>query len=134
MSQKTIELLEQMGVNISDGKGSSLLTKETEPWQAEAGDIMIAGLGSSSWQHIDDTGTRVNGINGYCHILCNPFYTAYATRPKKNQLTVIVLLQNSEEPIFLFNQQTKEWLSKFETPLWAQGQIAEWPRGKLLRE
>ncbi len=86
---KSIELLEQMGVNISEGKVSSLLTKETEPWQAEADDILIAGLGSSIWQHIDDTGTRVNGVNGYCHILCNPFYTAYTTRPKKNRLTVI---------------------------------------------
>ncbi len=131
---KIIELLEQMGVNISKGKVSSLLTKETEPWQAEADDIVIAGLGSSSWQHIDDTGTRVNGVNGYCHILCNPFYTAYATRPKKNRLTVITLLQNSEKPTLLFNQQTEEWLDKFEIPLWARKKIAEWPQQKLLNE
>ena len=131
---KTIELLEQMGVNISEGKVSSLLTKETEPWQAEADDIMIAGLGSSVWQHIDDTGTRVNGVNGYCHILCNPFYTAYATRPKKNRLTVITLLQNREEPVLLFNQQTEEWLDKFEIPLWTRKKIAAWPQEKLLSE
>lgn len=129
---KIIELLEQMGVNISKGKVSSLLTKETEEWKAEADDIMMAGLSSSSWQHIDDTGTRVNGVNGYCHILCNPFYTAYATRPKKNRLTVIALLQNSEESTFLFNQQTEEWLDKFEVTLWARKQIIEWPQGKLL--
>lgn len=131
---KIIELLEQMGVNISDGKVSSLLTKETEPWQAEANDIMIAGLGSSSWQHIDDTGTRVNGVNGYCHILCNPFYTAYATRSKKNRLTVITLLQNSEKPLLLFNQQTGKWLDTFEVPLWSRKKIAEWPQEKLLSE
>lgn len=131
---KIIELLEQMGVNISKGKVSSLLTKETDPWRAEAGDILIAGLGSSSWQHIDDTGTRVNGINGYCHILCNPFYTTYATRPKKNRLTVITLLQNSEEPVLLFNQQTEEWLDKFELPLWVRKKITEWPQEELLNE
>ena len=131
---KIIELLEQMGVNISKGKVSSLLTKETEEWQAEADDIMMAGLGSSSWQHIDDTGTRVNGVNGYCHILCNPLYTAYATRPKKNRLTVIALLQNSEESTFLFNQQTEEWLDKFEIPLWARKKISMWPQAKLLSE
>lgn len=131
---KIIELLEQMGVNISAGKVSSLLTQETEPWQVEADDIMIAGLGSSSWQHIDDTGTRVNGVNGYCHILCNPFYTAYATRPKKNRLTVIALLQNSEKPVILFNQETRAWLDKFEIPLWARKQIAKWPQEKLLSE
>ncbi|MCK5897328.1 MAG: transposase [Cocleimonas sp.] len=131
---KIIEFLEQMGVNISKGKVSSLLTKETEPWQAEADDIMIAGLGSSRWQHIDDTGTRVNGVNGYCHILCNPFYTAYATRPKKNRLTVITLLQNSEEPVFLFNQQTEEWLDKFRLPFWVRKEVVGWSSEKLRSE
>lgn len=131
---KIIELLEQMGVNISKGKVSALLTKETEPWQEEAEAIVMAGLKSSSWQHLDDTGTRVNGVNGYCHILCNPFYTAYATRPKKDRLTVIAVLQNSEKAVLLFNQQTPEWLAKFEIPLWAQKEIAAWPQGEWLSE
>jgi len=131
---KIIELLEQMGVNISKGKVSALLTKETKSWEEEADAIVIAGLKSSSWQHLDDTGTRVNGVNGYCHILCNPFYTAYATRPKKDRLTVIAVLQNSEKAIFLFNQQTPEWLAKFEIPLWVQKQIAAWPQGVWLSE
>jgi len=131
---KIIELLEQMGVNISKGKVSALLTKETEPWQKEATAIVIAGLKSSSWQHLDDTGTRVNGVNGYCHILCNPFYTAYATRAKKDRLTVIAVLQNSEKAVLLFNEQTSAWLDTFEIPLWAQKQIATWPQGKLLSE
>ena len=131
---KIIELLEQMGVNISKGKVSTLLTKETGAWQAEADEIVQAGLSSSSWQHIDDTGTRVNGVNGYCHILSNPFYTAYATRPYKNRLTVIAVLQNSQKSVFLFNQQTETWLDKFGIPLWAREKIAQWPQDKLLDE
>jgi len=129
---KIIELLEQMGVNISKGKVSTLLTKETEPWQAEADEIVVAGLGSSSWQHIDDTGTRVNGVNGYCHILGNPFYTAYATHAGKDRLTVIGVLQNSRTGVYLCNQQTQQWLQKFTLPIWAQKQIAQWPQGVLL--
>jgi Transposase IS66 family len=131
---KIIELLEQMGVNISDGKVSNLLTKETEPWQKEADEIIIAGLSSGSWQHYDDTGTRVDGVNGYCHILCNPFYTAYATHPKKDRLTVIAVLQNSEKAVMLFNGETEEWLKKFEVPLWAQKRIDQWPQERLLDE
>jgi hypothetical protein len=131
---KIIELLEQMGVNISDGKVSNLLTKETEPWQEETDDIIVAGLSSGRWQHYDDTGTRVNGVNGYCHILCNPFYTAYATHRKKDRMTVIAVLQNSEKAVMLFNGETESWLKKFEVPLWAQKQIAQWPQGRLLDE
>jgi hypothetical protein len=44
------------------------------------------------------------------------------------------VLQNSEKPVLLFNQQTKEWLRKFEIPLWAQKEIAAWPQEKLLSE
>lgn len=127
---KIVELLEQMGVNISKGKVSSLLSKRTEMWQAEADAILVAGLGSSHWQHIDDTGTRVNGKNNYCHILCNPFYTSYATRPKKNRLSVIAVLQNNERAVCLFNQETEKWLEKFSTPHWVQKEIRVWSSGK----
>ena len=129
---KIIELLEQMGVNISKGKVSTLLSKETALWEAEADAILQAGLSSSTWQHIDDTGTRVNGVNGYCHILCNPFYTSYATRPKKNRLSVIAVLQNTERAVCLFNQETEKWLTQFNTPDWVQKEIAKRFSGSII--
>ena len=131
---KIIEFVEQMGVNISKGSVSSWLSQPSAAWQQEADEILIAGLGSSSWQHLDETGTRVDGINHYCHILCNPFYTAYATRRRKDRLTVVAVLQNSEEPVYLFNEQTAYWLALFKVPQWAQRQLATWPQDVLLTE
>lgn len=66
--------------------------------------------------------------------LCNPFYTAYATRRRKDRLTVIAVLQNSEQPVYLFNEQTAKWLDTFDVPQWAQRHLATWPQGKLLDE
>jgi hypothetical protein len=131
---KIIEFVEQMGVNLSKGIVSAWLSQKTEAWQQEADDILVAGLESSSWQHIDDTSTRVDGVNHHCHILCNPFYTAYATRRRKDRLTVIAVLQNSEQPVYLFNEQTAKWLDTFDVPKWAQRHLATWPQGKLLDE
>lgn len=131
---KIIEFVEQMGINLSKGIVSDWLSRQTERWEQEADEILIAGLGSSSWQHIDDTGTRVDGVNYHCHILCNPFYSAYATRPRKDRLTVISVLQNSEQPVYLFNEQTAAWLQQFEVPQWAQRRVATWPQGRLLSE
>ena len=131
---KIIEFVEQMGVNLSKGVVSEWLSQQTEMWQQEADDILVAGLGSSSWQHIDDTSTRVDGVNHYCHILCNPFYTAYATRRRKDRLTVVAVLQNSEQPVYLFNEQTVTWLDTFNVPQWAQRCLATWPQGQLLNE
>jgi|GEM_PF-4491495 len=87
---KIAEVFKQFGVRISSGEVSNLLTKDTEPWQAEACAVLKAGLASTSWQNmaprsraarsrgratLDDTPTRVDGDNYYCHILSNPLYT-----------------------------------------------------------
>ena len=58
--------------------------------------IINAGLQSTDYQHIDDTGARVKGKNHYTHVLCNPFYTAYFTRPSKDRLTVLKVLAGNE--------------------------------------
>lgn len=135
MSEPKIgELLAQMGIAISAGQISNLLVKQTAPWHAEADAILHAGLASTAWQHMDDTATRVNGVNHYCHVLCNPFYSWYATRPTKDRLTLIALLQNTLEPIYLLNEQTVDYLATFNIPQWAQAAIGQWPQGELLTQ
>jgi len=69
---KVAELLRSAGVQISDGHSSNLLIKDQVAFHAEKDALYQAGLASSPWQHLDDTSTRVNGQNGYCHIVCNP--------------------------------------------------------------
>jgi regulator of replication initiation timing len=129
---KIVEVLGQMGTLISEGEVSNLLIKKQGLWQAEATEVLKAGLASSSWQHMDDTATRVNGVNQHCHVLCNPFYTWYATRPQKDRLTVIAILQNSEQPVYQLNEQTHNWLTVFAVPQWAQQCVRQWPQEKLL--
>lgn len=129
---KIAELLQNIGVHISDGQISNLLIKEKAAWHEEKRAIYRAGLASSSWQHSDDTGTRVNGENQHCHVVGNPLYTAYFTRPGKDRLTLISILQDVTEPPLLLNDSTADWLEQFDTPQWAQQLIATWPHERLL--
>lgn len=129
---KIIEFLSHFGLSISAGQLSNLLTKQHQPWQTEKDEIYQAGLESSSWQHIDETSTRVNGHNHFCHILGNPLYTAYFTRPGKDRLTVIEILQNVTEAPLQFDDQTAVWLDIFAVPHWAQRVIAGWPQSVAL--
>jgi hypothetical protein len=59
--RKILELYENMGVQISAGHLSNLLIKGQEQFHAEKAEMCEAGLGSSPFQHIDQTSTRVNG-------------------------------------------------------------------------
>jgi hypothetical protein len=129
---KIVEMLSYLGIYISDGQVSNILTKGNECWHSEKEAVYREGLNSSSWQHIDDTSTRVNGENQYCHIVGNPLYTAYFTRPHKDRLTVIELLQNLPESQFLLNSQTDQWLDSFDVPQWARTLIGQWPHHEWL--
>ena len=73
-------------------------------------------LYSSNYQHIDDTSARVNGEQWYTHILCNPYYTAYFTKPHKDRLTILKILLNDSDLQFEFNETAFELLKTFEIP------------------
>jgi hypothetical protein len=65
-------------------------------------------------------------------VIGNPLYTAYFTRPRKDRLTIIEILQNVSEAQFLLDEQTPGWLETFAVPQWAQRTIAHWPDHVLL--
>lgn len=121
---KILEFLTQFGISISTGQISNLLVKGQDTWHEEKDAIWRAGLRSSDWQHMDDTATRVDGENQHCHVVCNPYYTAYFTRPSKDRLTLIHLLQGTKELQLLLNPESLEWFDLLRTPQWAQKKLA----------
>ncbi len=100
---KILEVLQTVGMQISAGQLSDLLIKDQEVFHAECTAIVRAGLASSPWHHLDSTGTRVNGSNQHCHVLCNPLYTFYCTTPSKDRLSMLRVLQGGADPTFQFN-------------------------------
>jgi len=100
MSEPKIRgFLQTVGLLISAGQLSNLLIKDQDLFHAERAQVVQAGLESSPWQHLDSTGTRVNGINQHCHVLCNLLYTAYYTLPSKDRMTMLRVLQGGADPI-----------------------------------
>jgi hypothetical protein len=74
-----VELLRDHDLFISAASISRIITDKHDLFHQEKKDIVQAGLPSTIYQQMDDTGARVNGKNYYTHILCNEFYTAYFT-------------------------------------------------------
>lgn len=108
---KIIEFYENVGIQISKGMLSNLLVKGHEGFHAEKEAVYAAGLASSSYQHIDDTSTRVNGQNNHCHVVCNPLYTAYFTKPGKDRLTVLDILRQGRKRAYLLNAEALAYLA-----------------------
>jgi len=113
MTEPAIErFFETAGIEISRSTISRMITDGHEHFHQEKEAIIDAGLESTVYQHIDDTGCRVNGKNYYTHILCNPYFTAYFTRQRKDRLTVLGILCRGELK-FLLNQETYELMKAF---------------------
>jgi hypothetical protein len=111
MSEPKIrELYKDMGVQISAGQLSNILVKDREEFHAEKEEVCEAGLASSPFQHIDQTGTRVNGQNQHCNIVCNPLYTIYTTTPSKDRLSVLDVLRNGRARRFRLNEEALGYL------------------------
>jgi hypothetical protein len=100
---KILEVLHTIGMHISAGELSDMLIKDQDLFHAERAQILEAGLKSSPWQHLDSTGTRVNGHHQHCHVLGNSLYTAYCTLPSKDRMSMLRVLQGGADPVFRYN-------------------------------
>jgi hypothetical protein len=118
MSEPKIrEFLDNFDIEISAGSVSNILTKTADDFAQDFDDLVHAGLTSTPYQQTDDTSARVNGEFWHTHILCNPFYAAYFTRPHKDRLTVLEVLQNTGELRFRFGEETVQLLqAEFNIP------------------
>jgi FtsZ-binding cell division protein ZapB len=114
MSESKIhEFLESIGIYISSATISRILTKNIEHFHQEKADIFKAGLTSTLYQQIDDTGAKVHGQNHYVQILCNLYYTAYFTLPNKDRLGILDILQGGKPRQYYFNEEAFALLKTF---------------------
>ena len=87
-----VEFLTTYGVLISSATVARIILDGYAQFKEDKKAIFEAGLSTTSYQHVDDTGAKINGNRNYNHVLCNEFYTAYFTCPDKSRLTILEIL------------------------------------------
>jgi len=112
---KILEVLRSVGIVLSAAHLSTLLI--TQPvFAAEYEDIARAGLASRPYQHLDDTSTRVNGVEAHCHILCGPLFTLYHTTPRKDRQAVLDVLRLGAPRAYQLNRYAWAFLADHGLP------------------
>jgi regulator of replication initiation timing len=131
---KLLEFLEDIGISISAGYLSNLLIKNHVDFENEKTEVYASGLESSPWQHLDQTGARVGGVNYTTNVVCNPKYTIYSTTAKKDRLSVVKVLQNGRELELILNQVTDNLLETFQLPAKWKNALKLLPQETVLSE
>jgi hypothetical protein len=86
-------LLQSVGVSISKRQVQRLLTDKREGFVGEARDVLRAGLETSPYVSVDDTGARHAGKNGFCTQIGNDWFAWFGTTSSKSRLNFLDLLR-----------------------------------------
>jgi regulator of replication initiation timing len=112
-----VSFLNTHGTYISAATVGRILSSGLDPtFHAEKADIIRAGMASADYANIDDTSARVMGKNHYTHVLCNPYFTAYVTLPRKDRMTIIEILSQSKELTFKFGELAFSLMAQIGLP------------------
>jgi len=88
-----VEQLHDWGVEISPGQLSAIITEGKEAFHAEKEALLRVGLDLSSYIHVDDTGARHQGKNGYCTHIGNERFAYFASTGSKSRVNFLELLR-----------------------------------------
>ena len=102
-------LLQSVGLSISKREVERLLTEKHDDFLAEARDVLRAGLQTSPWISVDDTGARHKVANGFCTQIGNDRFTWFGTRPSKSRLNFLDLLRAGHTD-FVLNEAAFDYM------------------------
>jgi len=103
-----------MGVSISSGQLSNLLTKQNADFQKEKDSLLTAGLQSSDYIQVDDTGARHQGKNGFCTQIGIQAFTFFKTSKNKSKDNFLTILQGKQTG-YLLNQVAYDYLKRLKS-------------------
>lgn len=85
--------LREWHVEISSGQLSRLLVESQSTFHKEKAEILSAGLSTASYIHVDDTGARHAGNNGYCTHIGNELFAWFKSTSSKSRINFLELLR-----------------------------------------
>jgi hypothetical protein len=106
--------LRELGLSISSGQLSNLLTKKNASFAVEKEQLLLEGLRHSHYIQVDDTGARHQGKNGFCTQLGNQQFTFFKTTGNKSKANFLAILQGQQSG-YRLNQTAYDYLKRLKS-------------------
>jgi transposase IS66 family protein len=88
-----LEQLRQLGIDLSAGELSRILTEGKDAFHREKDELLPAALAVSTYVEVDDTGARHRGHTGACTQIGNELFASFASTDSKSRLNFLGLLR-----------------------------------------
>jgi hypothetical protein len=111
-----LEQLHDLGIDISSGQLSQMLTKNLDVFHQEKSDLLRYGLPLSSYIHTDDTGARHQGKTGYCTHIGNELFAWFESTESKSRVNFLELLSSSGCQTYVINAGALDYMQRQQLP------------------
>ena len=109
--KKILDQLKDFGIEMSDGTLCSILNDLDEGFKDDLSSARSAAFNKCSQAHIDDSGARLSGINGYTFSVSNNYFTQFTTTFEKNRWAVVGRSFGGVQK-FLIDQEAISYIAK----------------------
>jgi Transposase IS66 family len=110
------EQLDQLGIDISTGQISRILTEEKPAFHHEKAELLPAGLEVSTYVQVDDTGARHQGHNGFCTHIGNEWFAYFESTDSKSRQNFLEVLHGA---------RTDYTVNDFAVAYWQRQKLAQ---------
>ena len=110
------EQLDQLGIDISTGQLSRILTEGKEAFHQEKVELLPAGLAVSTYVQVDDTGARHQGHNGSCLHIGNELFAYFESTESKSRQNFLEVLRGAH---------TDYTINDFAQAYWQRQKLAQ---------
>ncbi len=110
-----LEQLREYGITISSGQLHALVTEGKGKFHREKDEILRVGLRVSGHIHVDDTGARHRGKNGYCTHIGNEWFAWFESTSSKSRINFLKLLRRGHTD-YVVNDDAVEYMAGQKLP------------------
>ena len=121
-----LEQLHQLGIDISAGELSRILTEGKDAFHQEKAELLPAALAVSAYVQVDDTGARHQGHNGSCTHIGNEFFACFASTESKSRLNFLELLRRPHTD-YVINETAVAYWQRQKLPAAVMDQLRRGP-------
>jgi len=118
-----LEQLREIGIDISSGQLSHMITENLETFHAEKDSLLSAGLACASYIQTDDTGARHAGQTGYCTHIGNELFAWFKSTESKSRINFLTLLQQGKEKHYVMNAGALAYMEQHKLPLFVRERL-----------
>lgn len=114
--------LKEIGIGMSEGQLSNILTRGKESFHTEKDELLPAGIAATGQIKVDDTGARHQGQNGYSTIIGNEFFTSIVSTESKSRVNFLKILHGAS-PRYLVNNDAADYIETLKPSSWLVGYL-----------